>query len=812
MSKTLLLIDPNVTRRSPSMKAIVETFPRLREAGFEIEAWCWEIEPGLEGVRAVKLPRFPLPLPAPLVYWWFALVANLYGIWCMAFRRSARPDVIQTTGFYYLFADVSFVHFSHFDWVARQRQIGVHGLMDVLAFLQSFLGLLSEIILFWNPFCRHLVPVSEAVAGDIRRWGPSWKRLTVLPNAYDAERFSPAIRDRHRTAAREENGFAETDRVFAFASAGHHRRKGFWLAVAAIAELRRRGRESARLLVIGGGEKKLDALRRKLAREFPDWEAWIRFTGMVRDMPRALAAADAFLYPSYSEAFALVEIEAAAMGLPLYLTPHHGSEMILEEGRNGRAIAWDPAAIAELLDQELAAGKARPGESSTVKALDHPEYAARFLSLLREEILAKAGNGPRKRAVPTSTDNDPDNDPLPRLLLIGHTYALAQNREKIRALAAHFQVTCITSTLSDEKFFGRDAAAFEDDDSGAPLLFAFHRLASLGRHGKTTQFFYAGLRHFFASQSYDIILVEAEPWSFLRWQSWWLKRRFQAEALFGEFTWENVRRPEVKGSLLNPIYRLAARTSDYVICGNNAAAANIRAAGKDSAEILIAPQLGIDPQAYCPVDAGKRARLRSACGLDPKAFVIGYCGRLVEEKGISALLAAAREARPATGIQLALLGAGPLQDQIEAACAGNPWIRLLPPCPHRDVPRFLQCLDLLVLPSRPLRRGSQVWEEQFGHVLIEAMACGVPTIGSNSGAIPEVIGDPEAIFPWGEHHALAALIEKAGRDGAWRHQLAARQQRRVFERFTHEVVAGQYAKFLLPRLRPGANRGANRGT
>ena len=65
--------------------------------------------------------------------------------------------------------------------------------------------------------------------------------------------------------------------------------------------------------------------------------------------------------------------------------------------------------------------------------------------------------------------------------------------------------------------------------------------------------------------------------------------------------------------------------------------------------------------------------------------------------------------------------------------------------PLNDVPRHLRALDALVLPSE----STPLWKEQFGHVLIEAMACGVPVVGSDSGAIPEVIGEAGLLFPGG---------------------------------------------------------------
>jgi glycosyltransferase involved in cell wall biosynthesis len=155
--------------------------------------------------------------------------------------------------------------------------------------------------------------------------------------------------------------------------------------VDAVAHLREKGGEGAkaRFLVLGGSDARLHALKRQLQARHPDWASFVTFTGMVPDVEKYLSSADGFLFPSYSEAFALVEVEAAACGLPLFLTPHHGSEMILEDGINGRLLEFNVDRIADVLN-EYVNGQWQPERGIHLKhALDGAAYAKRFAAELK---------------------------------------------------------------------------------------------------------------------------------------------------------------------------------------------------------------------------------------------------------------------------------------------------------------------------------------------------------------------------------------------------------------------------------------------
>jgi glycosyltransferase involved in cell wall biosynthesis len=100
--------------------------------------------------------------------------------------------------------------------------------------------------------------------------------------------------------------------------------------------------------------------------------------------------------------------------------------------------------------------------------------------------------------------------------------------------------------------------------------------------------------------------------------------------------------------------------------------------------------------------------------------------------------------------------------------------------------------DMLVVPSRTQRN----WKEQFGRVLIEGMACGVPVIGSDSGAIPWVIGDAGRIFPEGDAAALANEIRLLAGSPELRRELGEKGRARVVEHFSTKVVVDDLLEFI----------------
>lgn len=174
-------------------------------------------------------------------------------------------------------------------------------------------------------------------------------------------------------------------------------------------------------------------------------------------------------------------------------------------------------------------------------------------------------------------------------------------------------------------------------------------------------------------------------------------------------------------------------------------------------------------------------------------FTLGYVGRLAEEKGLRDLLWAMH--KTGDGIRLRLAGDGPARHRLGVLARelGVDWrIAFMGALPHEELPAFYHDIDALVLPSL----ATPSWQEQFGRVLIEAMACGAPVIGSDSGAIPGVIGDAGMLFPEGDADALAEKIEWLANDERLQQDLSLRGRARVEQHYSVERVAQQLDRHL----------------
>ena len=187
---------------------------------------------------------------------------------------------------------------------------------------------------------------------------------------------------------------------------------------------------------------------------------------------------------------------------------------------------------------------------------------------------------------------------------------------------------------------------------------------------------------------------------------------------------------------------------------------------------------GVDTRAFRPRPAGSERSNRP--------LTIGYIGRMLPGKGIN-VLADALVRMKDEAWQLLVVGEGPEREGFEEklrAAGLSERAELTGAINFALVPEYFHRLDVMVIPTETTKR----MREQFGRVIVEAMASGVPVIGSSCGAIPEVIGEAGLIFPEGDAAALADALRRLLADEALREQLSLAGQVRV-EKYSWEQVA-----------------------
>src|SRR5262245_11281016 len=231
-----------------------------------------------------------------------------------------------------------------------------------------------------------------------------------------------------------------------------------------------------------------------------------------------------------------------------------------------------------------------------------------------------------------------------------------------------------------------------------------------------------------------------------------------------------------------------ARAAGIVAFGRTSREIVVERAPADTPVRTIAP--GVDVERFAP-DPKARARLLQKLGWNDGVAVVGFLGRFVPEKGCVFLTRVLdRLERPWRAI---FVGSGPLESELRKwAGQYGDRVRIETGVAHGGVAEYLNARDLLCAPSQTTAR----WREQFGRMLIEALACGVPVIASDSGEIPDVLADAGVVVGEGDEQAWTRTLGELLGDTARLRQLSRRGRQMAVERFAWHVIARQHVEFF----------------
>jgi glycosyltransferase involved in cell wall biosynthesis len=461
----------------------------------------------------------------------------------------------------------------------------------------------------------------------------------------------------------------------------------------------------------------------------------VMLAGFREDAMSIIHAADLFVLPSLAEPFGLVLIEAMSLGKPIISTDAGGPREIVENGRTGILVppatpdALGGAIERLLLDEKLRLSMGTNGRKRFEEHYTLPRMTAGIIETYRKAL---GGGAPARTR--------------PRVLLISHTcQTRAEGQPKAAQLARLDDIDLMVLTPRRFNHFGvwKDAETPVDDAfQYAP------RNVMWGWLGPAQNYlhWYPSLAGILRDFQPDIIDLWEEPWALVSAHACWLRNRILPNARILMETEQNISKAWPPPFRWLESYTI--RNAAFAVGRSEGAVEVLRGKGYAGPARVVGN--AVDTELFRPMD---REACKRSLGFD--GYTVGYIGRMVERKGLIDMIEALRHCT--APLTMVFVGSGEyepaLRERVTALGFGNR-VRFLPARPLEELPPVMNALDAFILPSWTV----PTWKEQFGRVIIEAHACKTPVIGSDSGAIPGVIGEGGIIFPERDPEKLAAAM------------------------------------------------------
>jgi glycosyltransferase involved in cell wall biosynthesis len=192
----------------------------------------------------------------------------------------------------------------------------------------------------------------------------------------------------------------------------------------------------------------------------------------------------------------------------------------------------------------------------------------------------------------------------------------------------------------------------------------------------------------------------------------------------------------IKSGERNPFYSLLGLMEDIVLSNSRLIALQTSKPSADENLTKHAGKIILNASRFVDI-----ARFKPDVPYEERSEVVGYIGRLDRTKGIMEFVDAVRLVRTARNdVAFIIIGDGPQMSSVKEALAEqgmSKWVSVFGWVPHERIPRYLNQMRLLVLPSHM---------EGLPTVIVESMACATPVLATPVGGVTDLIVEGETGF------------------------------------------------------------------
>ena len=371
-----------------------------------------------------------------------------------------------------------------------------------------------------------------------------------------------------------------------------------------------------------------------------------------------------------------------------------------------------------------------------------------------------------------------------RLLSIGHSYSVALNRrlaEEIHCIShGEWDVTVVSpnEVCGDMRRIRLEPSI----NSGAKVIgvsTSWGNRVHFLRYGRET-------KSLIREENWSLVHIWEEPYIVCGEQlSRWAK---QVPHVF--FTFQNIPKH------YPPPFRWfeewsMSRATGWIAAGKTVEEALVKKKCYSSKTHQTIP-LGVDMGVFQRSTSARENTLRRLGWDDNDSSpILGYIGRFVPEKGLDLIMSVLPEILGKW--RMMFVGGGAYEGKLRAFATKFPQqIRVITGISHHEVPSVMSAMDIMLAPSQT----TPAWREQLGRMLLEAFACKVAVIASDSGEIPNVVGDVGRVISESDEIQWINAIQELLDSPQQRFELTKNAYERCHTMFDWKIIAQRHIDFF----------------